>query len=187
MLKKNLNKISLLAASVAFMGLSTQSFAADSMGAMGAIGVAGNIGFGSISASGATGQSGLTFGANVNYRLDPTWEVGVDWTMQSYAIATGSALNVTFMTFMAEMDYHLAGDLNPLYFGIRAGLGMSSIPAIGAIPSSSSSSFGFGAQTGYDYMIMQNLTVGPKLAFTYFTSNPSTIYFQALASITYHF
>jgi hypothetical protein len=192
MMKRNIA----LLAFVAFAGFSTNSFAAGTTG----FGIGGNIGYGlfSVNQTGASSQSGLAFGAELMYHIDPTWEVNVDWTMQSYPYATGSTFNNTFMTYMAELNYHLAADLNPLYFGIRLGLGTNASPNIAVSgvtvnKAQTLSSFGFGVQAGYDYSIISGLSIGPKLAFTYLPSfsvnntSVSAVNFQALASVRYEF
>jgi hypothetical protein len=187
MLKRN--KVTLLTGIMALTMAST-SYAA------GEFSIGGDIGFFSASATGGTAAdgtniSGLGFGGELGYKLDPNWEVGAEYITGGKTV-TVSGLNLTsrISRIMANFVYHFDGDLNPLYVGVKAGVGMlnASTAVLGTSVSATTSAFSFGATAGYDYMIgTSGLSVGPKADIVIMTfSGASVTNFDGLLTVKYH-
>ena len=140
---------------------------------------------------GSSSTSNFGFGGRVGYHLDYHWEIGVSVTTTSNSTTvinpTGGnnlSLSSALTLILADLNYHLSDDLNPLYFGIRLGTGLTSSTSI-----NTAANFAYGVVGGYDYAIGDSVTIGPKIAYTMVnqsnTSNQGD--FQAQATIKYFF
>jgi len=155
----------------------------------------GLVGFGSASATGGTAAdgtniSGLAFGGGIGYHFDPSWELSADYTMQSKsATVSGLSLSSSVSAIMANFVYHFAGDLNPLYVGVKLGLGMYSISTavLGVSVSGSTSALAYGAQAGYDFALGGGLSIGPRVDFAMASFTNTVTIFNGLLAIKYWF
>src|SRR4051794_2716689 len=117
----------------------SQGFAAEdhSKFNLGALGGLGTISSGTPSVS----TNGFTWGGRVGYRFTPTWELGLEFNTMNCSNTIGTTsvttVNSTMSLLMVDFDYHFGGDFNPLFLGVRAGVGFSSSSFTGAITGSS--------------------------------------------------
>jgi hypothetical protein len=145
------------------------------------------IGFASFS-SGGVSAGKFSFGARGGYTLNPNWELGFDWTFQSTVPSNSRAGYTSNLSLaLVRADYHFVGLVDGLFAGVKIG------PAFTNAAGLSGTSFAYGGEVGYDYSVMNNLTVGPMLGLVGvsaptlngFKGNSGTD-FQALAAIKYH-
>lgn len=144
------------------------------------INVGGLLGYSNYQGGSSLGTGGnLGFGATAGYNLNPSWELGFEWTFQwttPSSFSSGATSNLALA--LVSLDYSLSGILNGLFIGPNAGVGFTN--SLG----SASQTFAAGVEVGYDYRL-GSLSVGPQFNATYLTS-PSSTLIQALASIKYH-
>jgi hypothetical protein len=146
--------------------------------------VSGLIGYMSSSSSG-TSNTGLTYGGRLGYQLNSKWEGGINFT--SFTATTTINVSPPFtpftisnsLTLMAvDLNYHLSGNLHPLYTGILMGLGLSP---------TSGSSLMFGLRGGYDFVLGRGFSVGPLAQLMVVMAANNILIFQGLATISYSF
>ena len=134
----------------------------------------------------------LVLGLNSEYKLAPTYGVGMYFTYNSVAQtdpATGSVL-----TIAPEANYHFDGLLTGFRVGAKVGLGILNvntnstllIPGTTSV-SQSTTSLVFGPHIGYDYPIMTNVSLGAETNFLFYTASGGFNAFNALGNLKYWF
>lgn len=158
---------------VAVLALNTSAMAAEP------IYVGGLVGAAIPTATGADTQ--FTFGGEAGYKFGGNMAAGVYFTTASQTVLDPISMRTSILT--GFFDYYVMPEV---YVGAMAGLVMSSTSGAGAADVSDSN-FGAGARVGYDYSIMDNLSVGPQanVMFTFVEGSDPVI--NALAAIKYHF
>lgn len=142
--------------------------------------IAGLIGYG----VGEDSFSGLTYGAEFDYMFDPSWSAGLYWTMTKKSDYPTAGVDTTFMPIMLHVNYHFA-DMQGFYVGPRLGLASSKASSGGL--SVSSSDFTIGAQTGYDFDIATDWSIGVQANWNYVLADDAGGVFNFVAPIKYHF
>jgi len=136
-------------------------------------------------------NTGFAWGAEVDYRIGPNLEVGAQFITQSLSSFTSgfTTISTGFSLVTANLNYHLSGDLSPLYFGLKLGLGLSSVSTsiFGLSTTNTTTSFSVGAQTGYHFKIGNNVKLGPQIQFVYVASSPTLTVLDFLAAVGYEF
>lgn len=187
-MKKKMLGLALAGLTAGMIGVSSPAQSAETKN----FNVDGLLGVDFLSGGTAASTSNLGFGGRVGYHLDYNWEVGGSFTTTSNSttaadVTSSSRLNL----IMADLNYHLDGDLNPLYFGIRLGMGISSgsTNATGAAAVPTKTSFAWGLTTGYDFFVHPSLTIGPRVSYTMIPNTGSTNQsdFQLQAAVKYFF
>jgi hypothetical protein len=157
----------------------------------------------------AGGSAGFAFGAEGGYRFSPNLGIGLFFTYQTIASASGSSTtssgtasgsaSASLMSFAGEFNYFFGGPLSGLHLGGKAGFGIFSVSGSGTatttsgvsvnVSSASVGGFGllFGGGGGYDYPIgPPGLSVGGDAEFMLSTSGTGTL-IDLLASVKYAF
>ena len=163
--------------------------------------IGGDIGFYSASQSGGIFPDGsnlstLGFGAELDYVLNPIWEVGIEYIRSTASSKTDPIIGITEYAarssrIMMNLLYHFSDDLSPLYIGAKIGLGTRAITATGVnvdLSAVNTRSFAFGATAGYDYMFKNTaLSVGPKADFVVQSFSPASVTnLDFLVTFKYH-
>ena len=178
-----------LASFLVLLATSASSFAATNSSY--GLNVDGLLGIDLITGGGSSSTTNVGYGARVGYSVDPSIEVGVSLTTSSNSTTVnGFSNSASLGLLLADLNYHLPEQWNPLYFGIRLGLGLSSgsttIP--GAPDPGSSTNLAYGFVGGYDHSLGNNITIGPRVAYTITQYTPGNIGdFQAQAALKYFF
>jgi Outer membrane protein beta-barrel domain len=141
---------------------------------------------GGVNSSSST--TSLGFGGRIGYHLTPNWEIGGSFTTTSNSVNVGPAVNTSSTSLLlGDLNYHLPDRWEPLYFGVRLGVGYNSgtsnSPLIGNY---STNNLAYGFLGGYDFYVSSNFTIGPRISYTMVSQNPGTLGdFQAHAAFKY--
>jgi opacity protein-like surface antigen len=148
------------------------------------------IGLDFLSGGGAASASNLGYGARLGYHMDPNWELGAAFTTTTNSTAVGQFNTSSSLgLLMGELNYHLPGNLNPLSFGFRLGIGFNSGSSNDpAITSRSSTNLAYGLVGGYDFLVSRNFSIGPRVSYTTVNQDagPNQGDFQAQAAFKYY-
>ena len=139
---------------------------------------------------GGVSSSSVGYGARLGYHLDPNVELGVNFTIANTTVTTNNvAASNSLGLLLADMSYHFNNEFNPLYVGVRLGVGFKSKSDSTVNATPSSANFAYGLVGGYDAPVGNNFSIGPKVAYTILTpaNGTSTSDFQAHAVFKYFF
>ena len=136
----------------------------------------GLVGYGITSGSAASLDGGLALGATAGFQLVPTLGLGVTYIHDAFK---SGSIDVGVNQFLAEANF-----FSLLFF--PSGVHIGSVST--SVGGSSSSDLGFGAHTGFDLMIIRNMSIGASVYWTYvLTTNDKHSLFNLLVPIKFHF
>ena len=142
---------------------------------------------------GGTSNSSVGYGVRAGYHLDPHLEAGIGFSRASNSNTVGTtSTSSTLGLILADLNYHFSNEFNPLYVGVRLGMGLrSNSSTFNGVDqgSQSNANFAYGLVGGYDFVTGRNFTIGPKVAYTIVTPSKgvSQSDFQAHVAFKYFF
>lgn len=127
----------------------------------------------------------FAIGADVNIMM--TDQIGAGLYVTYNGMGDNAAASSNLWNILAEGNYFLT-EVPGLRVGAKLGVGISSVsPKLAGVNSTSDTDPVIGFHAGYDYVVANQISVGPEVNFLFVTSNPGVTILNILGAVKYWF